>query len=181
MTRKEKKEMMLKARDERLTYLSKRVEEGGQWALDQLKQTEPAFAEKMIAKYDDLQKKVENFLVSNLGGEKNLFFREGVRRQMDQLQSDLYGTSSSPLERLMVGRILICWLHALRADVIDPGESLQNASLVQETRDRTNRRFLRACRELAEVRKLLGPNIQVNVAEKINVLNAGIVTKGDTT
>ena len=33
------------------------------------------------------------------------------------------------------------------------------------------RRFLQACKALAQVRKLLGPNIQINVAEKqLNVM-----------
>lgn len=44
----------------------------------------------------------------------------------------------------------------------------------QRRQDHVQRRFLKAVKTLAEVRRLLGPNIQVNIAEKqINVMAPG--------
>ena len=38
--------------------------------------------------------------------------------------------------------------------------------------DRTQRRLTNACKALAQIRKLLGPNIQINVAEQqVNVMS----------
>lgn len=168
MTRKERKTQMEKLRQERLKFLTDRAKGGGQWALDQLRATEPEYVEGLVAGYTDLQKIVEEFLVTKIGGEGNLLFREGVRRMLNAERARLCGPDPSPLERVIVGRILICMLHAYRADMIDLGE---NPVQAQEIRDRTTRRLLRACRDLAEVRKLLGPNIQVNIADRqVNVM-----------
>ena len=41
---------------------------------------------------------------------------------------------------------------------------------LQRRQDRTQRRLTNACKALAQIRKLLGPNIQINVAEQqVNV------------
>ena len=43
---------------------------------------------------------------------------------------------------------------------------------LQRRQDRTQRRFTNACKALAQIRKLLGPNIQINVAEQqVNVMS----------
>ena len=43
---------------------------------------------------------------------------------------------------------------------------------LQRRQDRLQRRLTHACKGLAQIRKLLGPNIQINVAEQqVNVMS----------
>ena len=44
---------------------------------------------------------------------------------------------------------------------------------LQRRQDQTQRRLTNACKALAQIRKLLGPNIQINVAEQeVNVMSS---------
>jgi len=44
--------------------------------------------------------------------------------------------------------------------------TLKQMEYYQKTQDRATKRFLIACKTFAQVRKLLGPNIQINIADK---------------
>src|SRR3954453_24006630 len=46
----------------------------------------------------------------------NLVQREALCRKMDELRSELGGANPEPLERLLVERVVLCWLHAHHAD-----------------------------------------------------------------
>ncbi len=45
-------------------------------------------------------------------------------------------------------------------------DTFAQGDYAQCRRDRAHRRFLSACKPFAQVRRLLGPGIQVNVADK---------------
>ncbi len=103
------------------------------------------------------------------------FTREGIRREMERLRSDVAGEMPSPLERLLVDRVVLCWLSATAADTqyaqkLAGGLSLRESEFFQKRCERANRQLLRAVQTLATVRRLLTPVVQVNVAEQqINV------------
>ena len=90
-------------------------------------------------------------------------------RHAEHLRAGLAGSDPSDLELLLIERICCCWLAVQHADVVEfecGGATLPEGEYVQRRHDRAHRRFLSACKALAQVRKLLGPNIQVNVAEQ---------------
>ena len=73
-------------------------------------------------------------------------------------------------------RVVCCWILATYADAMYAqgmaGRSWAADECLQRRQDRTQRRLTNACKGLAQIRKLLGPNIQINVAEQqVNVMS----------
>jgi hypothetical protein len=115
-----------------------------------------------------LAHQVEKAWTNALSGP-DLMSKEIIAREVEGLRSQLLGPQPTPLEKLLVDRICICWLaiqhselHAAkrfneRAVVLTPSE--------EHRQDKVHHRFLSAIRELARVRKLLQPttNVQVNI------------------
>lgn len=108
--------------------------------------------------------------------------RETLLAQVRKMRKELAGDDPSPLERLLANRIVLDWLHTYEADrqyTLKPGESrsLALSDFYAKQQDRAQRRLLRSIKTLAEVRKLLRPAVQVNIADKqVNV--AGDVHTG---
>ena len=115
-----------------------------------------------------LAHQVEKVWMNALSGQ-DLMSKEIIDREVEGLRSQLLGPQPTPLEKLLVDRICVCWLalqhtelHAARrfnerAVVLTPSE--------EHRLDKVHHRFLSAIRELARVRKLLQPttNLQVNI------------------
>jgi hypothetical protein len=106
--------------------------------------------------------------------EDNLFAREMLERQVERVKVELSGADPSPLERLLVERIACCWLQVNYAETKNAeyakGGSFQASEYYQKRVERAQRRYLQAIKALAQVRRLLGPSVQVNVAERqVNV------------
>lgn len=97
----------------------------------------------------------------------------------ERLRTDLLGACPSSLERLLVERIVVCWLLANQLDLADAcagSRSLTLAEFDGKRADRAHRRFLAAVKTLAEVRRLAAPTVQVNIAERqLNVTTRGVV------
>src|SRR5262249_19521193 len=116
-------------------------------------------------------------LVSAAAG-KNLAFKEALTRKLELLRQELAGPTPTPLERLLVERVVACWLQVQYAD----GRLFQQEAkptpaqgeYLQRSGDRAHKRFLSAVRTLALVRRLALPVLvqQINVAAKQQV-NAG--------
>lgn len=109
---------------------------------------------------------------------------ETFAAQADRWRKRLAGDDPSPLERLLVNRVVLDWLHALRMEVLYQQKFNGSLSLAQgefyaKQAERAQRRFLRSVTALAQVRRLLAPTLQVNIAERqVNV--AGTVNAGST-
>lgn len=111
-------------------------------------------------------------------GEKALFTQELFRRQCTTLTRDLVGTTPTPLERLLVDRIVLCWLHLHYAENIYV-QSMHELTITQATFHQrrlslAQSRYLAAIRTLAQVRRLQVPAVQVNIAEQ--QLNVAAIT-----
>lgn len=107
---------------------------------------------------------------------------ETFAKQADRWRKKLAGDDPSPIESLLVNRIILDQLHALRTEhtlqqKIAGSLPLATADYYQKQAERAQHRLLRSIKTLAEVRKLLRPAVQVNIAEKqVNV--AGDVHTG---
>ena len=158
--------------------LVKRAEKGDARAMSAFREKLPVEIDAfLLEEYGDLGKTAENVLIKAVAGD-NLLHAEGLKLKAEQLKADLEGPDPSPLERLLVERIVCCWILANYADAIY-GQGMADRSwaadeCLQRRQDKTERRLAHACKALAQIRKLLGPNIQINVAEKqVNVMPAG--------
>ena len=74
----------------------------------------------------------------------------------------------------LVDRIVLCWLRVSIAEVMEaqapPDRSPGQAAWSQTQIDRAHKRFVEASKAWAQVRRLLSPAVQVNIAQQqVNV------------
>jgi len=119
--------------------------------------------------YGNLAAAAENALVELWAGDSALT-RAGLRRKLAAMRGELAGPEASPLERLLVERVVACWLQSYHADFAYAGALKElppkEAEHYQRRQDRAARQYLKALRNLAEVRRLLVPTVQVNIAKR---------------
>jgi len=113
--------------------------------------------------------------------DTDIGFAEAVQKKMELMRAELLGANPTPIERLLVERIVACWLQVQDADIrTAQGQrdaSIRLADFHQRRMDAANRRFLAAVKALAVVRKLAVPVLQVNIAKKqVNVVAPAAVT-----
>lgn len=117
---------------------------------------------------------VQDKIISDAAG-RNFFFKEGVLSKMDQLRTELAGDNSNALERLLVDRILLCWLALHLTELRRAGAkdvTWKQDQYWERHFDSCQKRYLSAIKALATIRKLALPAVQVNIARKqVNVLN----------
>jgi hypothetical protein len=118
----------------------------------------------------DLAGRVRDTLLDHLAG-RNLSLREAAGRELDRLRAELAGPSPTPVERMLVERVVLAWLQAHEADwrlamaCVDPA-----VEFLQRRSDHAQRRLLAAIKALAAVRRLARPALQVNIADRqVNV------------
>lgn len=124
--------------------------------------------------YGDLAKTARDSLVRRIAGEKALAQQEMYERKLAAMQQDLAGPTPSFLERLLVERIVLCWLHLYYAEGIYTQNmeefSIRQAEFQQARISKAQTRYLMAIRTLAQIRRLNVPAVQVNIAEQqVNV------------
>jgi hypothetical protein len=163
-----------------LKKLIERAQRGDETSLPALRRMllDPTAVDKFGG---DLAEQAEISFVRAAAGD-NLLFRESLTRKLELLRAELAGPNPMPLERLLVERIVACWLQLQDADIRyaqakDLG--LKWGAYYQDRMDRAHRRYLSAIKTLAMVRKLAAPVVQVNIAKKqINVAGA-VPTRAD--
>ena len=123
----------------------------------------------------DLARIAEDSLIDKATGD-DLFFKESLRRHLDQLKEELAGSKPSPLERLLADRVSACWLQVHYWDTIysqslgSDNSSWKASEYYQRKLDQVQSRYLAAIKSLAQVRRLLGITVQVNIADQqVNV------------
>jgi hypothetical protein len=139
-------------------------------ALREMMQASPGFVDLCGG---DLARQAERSLLNAAAGQ-NLSYREAVLRKMELMRAELAGPEPAPLERLLVERIVACWLQLHYLDVrlaqSEAKLTMEQLDHLEGRRDRAHRRYLSAIKTLATVRKLALPVLQVNIAKKqINV------------
>jgi hypothetical protein len=130
----------------------------------------------MVEACGNLAAHAENGLIRKFAG-RDLAVSEGVRRKLDCLRAELAGPTPPPLERLLVERVVTCWLHLHHLEAIYAGKESMTLELgvyYQRSISAAQKRYLSALRTLALVRKLAVPVLQVNIARKqVNVAGGG--------
>jgi hypothetical protein len=111
----------------------------------------------------DLALQAQASWLALLAGQ-DLLLHESVYRKLESLRAELSGTDPSPLEKLLVERVLACWLQTCFADATYAqarGPQATQAVLreLQHRQESSQRRLLDAIKKLALVRKLLRPAV----------------------
>jgi hypothetical protein len=143
---------------ERLQALVKRAEQGDESALPELRAALDANP-WIWQRYGDLARQSQAAWLQLIAGP-NLLLHESVERKAEQLRAELAGPEPSPLERLLVERVIACWLQTQYADAAyaqqqNPSPAQHTAALKRQAG--SHQRYLYAIKTLATVRKLLKP------------------------
>jgi hypothetical protein len=156
---------------EDLIALADRAQRGDKTTLPALAELlkDPALVDALGG---DLARQAQLTLIDKFSG-KNLLLKESLTRKLGLLRSELAGTSPTPLERLLVERVVTCWLHLHHIEQIyaqKESMSLELGTYYQRSLTAAQNRYLAAIKTLAVVRKLAVPVLQVNIAKKqVNV------------
>jgi hypothetical protein len=120
----------------------------------------------------DLARHAQLKLIRKYSGN-NLLFKEALRRKLELLRGELSGPDQTPLERLLVERVVACWLHLHHLEALyarEESRTLELGAYYQRSLSAAQKRYLAAIKTLAVVRKLAVPVLQVNIARKqVNV------------
>lgn len=110
----------------------------------------------------DLVQHAEKALLSLAAG-KNLLAREAIERSVEELRERLMAITTSPVDRLLVDRIVISWMEVYIDDiklvdflVLQP-TNIVGIKAAAKRLDQAHARFLKAVKALAIVQKLLTP------------------------
>lgn len=108
--------------------------------------------------------------------------REAAERKLDELRAELSGQNPTPLEKLLVDRVLATWLHLHHVEIqLARKESvtLPLGLYYQKVISAAQKRYISAIKGLADVRKLALPVLQVNIAKKqVNVAGGAALAPG---
>lgn len=108
--------------------------------------------------YGDLSGHVESKWIGLMAGD-DACLRESIVLRVDELRAQLLGDDPSPLERLLVERIVTSWLMVRYFDtamvLATQGIPAPQARFMDEQLQRAQRRHTEAIKALAEVRNLL--------------------------
>jgi hypothetical protein len=142
--------------------LAGRVEKGDRTALPALREVlkDPAAVDALGG---DLAGRIQQKLIAKFTtGKKvpNPLLRESLTRKLELLRDELAGPNPNPLERLLVERVVTCWLHLHFFEMFHASQDTM--SPVQMTcwgriLDCAQKRYLAAIRMLATVRRLSRP------------------------
>jgi hypothetical protein len=112
-------------------------------------------------RYGDLaEQATESWLVLLAG--RDLMLHESARQKMEALRKELSGPDPSPLEKLLVERVVACWLQVHYADATyaqakGPQHTPGLLAELMKRQESSQRRFLASVQKLALVRKLIRP------------------------
>jgi hypothetical protein len=125
---------------------------------------------ELIDRLGDLAAHVERQLVSLVAGS-SLTASEAITAHLAKMRRELGEAVASPLEKLLIKRVGLCWLACHVAE-IDRGELLRGGAgellkAADKRVDRAHARLLTATKALATVRRLLG-----SVTPKLTMLPA---------
>jgi hypothetical protein len=98
-----------------------------------------------------------------LASGNSLLVRESIRRKMDELASGLEESSGSPLERLLVERVVLCWVQVHLADldaIAQDQGATPRATQARQRQNATQKRYVQAIKALASVRRMLRPTVR---------------------
>ena len=127
--------------------------------------------------YDELPGAAQEFGKAILEAEEGILKLWGSLGKapalyLDELRENLGYDVSGGLERLLIDRIVVCWLRVQQAEHLQTARDSEGSSFAasryyDRRLEMANKTFLRACKTLAQIRKLMKRDIaQINIAQQ---------------
>jgi hypothetical protein len=148
-----------------LTTLVRQAQAGDRSVIPALKTHMDAHPEYWVQQ-GNLSHEIRNLLITQLS-VGDLARHEAISRWCATTFQELAGPTPSPLEAMLVGDILTCWLDLdrwrLASVALDKAPTRGDQQAVQMRVDAAHNRLLKAVKTLAQIRKLGVPVVQVNI------------------
>lgn len=134
---------------------------GGRWEQRAILGRYPATA----AKAGELSRHIAARIIKRLAGDADSFMAECFRHRCAEIRHDLGYDDAPAVERLLIDRIVVTWLHLHDIESVRQAEglSLTKAAYYDRAASLAQADHVRALTALAKVRKLALPSVQVNV------------------
>jgi len=168
---------------EAMRVLLQRGQQGDASVLTQLRELldeRPALWKRL----GDLTGHVEEALLDMAAG-KSLLARESIRRRMEALRAELSVPPPTPVEKLLIDRIVIGWVQCSLTDLDDLQKTRTGTPQGFHAQRRLNgiqARFFAGLKQLVVVRKLLKPTLKLESlrfpVEETNGKNEGKDARG---
>jgi hypothetical protein len=143
---------------EEIRVLLVRAQQGDTSVLPQLRELLDGRPE-LWQRLGDLRGHVEEALL-DLAAGKSLLAREAIRRRMDELRAELSVPTPTPVEKLLIDRVVVGWAQVYLADLDELQKAkagTQQAAQAHRRQTAAQTRYLAALKHLALIRKLLRP------------------------
>jgi hypothetical protein len=143
--------------------LLERANSGDESALPELKRAFDCHPE-LAAWLGDLVRLAHDSILRWAAGNR-LGSKEAIARRAKELRDKLLSEARSELEKLLIDRLVICWMEVYAAEIHLAERLAQGAApsvvtqAVQKVLDRAHQRFLASVRCLATVQKLARPSV----------------------
>jgi len=129
---------------------------------------------ELFRQMGDRELQVRGLLYEAVAG-KNTVLQDAIATHAQRLRRTLCDPAPHPIERVLIDRVVIDWLHLQVAEhdwlgKRGQGLTLSQADYYQRTLDRAQGRYLKSLKKLAQVRRLRLPALQINIgARQVNV------------
>jgi len=140
-----------------LEALVKRARQGDESALPELRQLLDR-CPQLWKRCGDLAAQAQQGWLNLVGGV-DLLCKESLRRQLDEMRLELSGPNPTPLESLLVQRILACWVQVSFADALAAHAQERQAAPsglrhLQKRQESAGRCLTEAVKQLALARRM---------------------------
>jgi len=168
--------------ERKIAHLMERAAAGDQGVIDRIHGALAADPVGVIKVFGgDPAERVLDALYGRAG--RNPGVRIATAGRLKQLRADLEGQDPTPLERVLIERVLFCWLDANLCDreaesglaaATAGAFDLKLGEFLDKRRDRAHRRFALAVKSLAVARRLAvpamaGAGLSVSVEQRVSV------------
>jgi len=128
---------------------------------------------EVLAEFPDLVSEIGDLTRLAKGGmldmlsDSNVLIRAAEEQYLADMVEDIAGPQATTIERLLAEQIGVCWLHIRHIEIKYAhlkSYTQSEGEYYQRCLDRSQNRYLRAIKTLAQIRKLGAPALQVNIA-----------------
>jgi hypothetical protein len=154
-----------RVRDVKVLLAAERGDKKAQERFCQLMQ-DPKWRRSVIRVFGDVAKSVNNALVARIHPSA-LASQESLQARLVELRAELAPEGTGPLEKLLVDRVVTCWLMAYYGDDMVAHSHERCPPRILEARAKVggaaHRRFIQALRALTWLRRTPTPSVAVQI------------------
>ena len=149
--------------------LADRALNGDLEALKTFEAEVPQARQYLIEVFGNLARDTRHQIIESYFSPEDAVRKRGINLAADQLRIALSRDEGDPLERLLIERIACNWIEVHLVEQLtnqmraDDKVELSQVEYYQKFLDRTQKRFLNACKTLAQMRKMMGSESKAEV------------------